>query len=380
MSKKNNQCCNIGCSKKGSFTCSGCKTEAYCSRECQIGHWAVHKNTCKSKKGSENVVKNESALNYSSLSVKQLKHIIRSKVNGFGDAERKQIISEMNKLSNQEDLVVLAEKHVEKSEIKSLLSTLPDKSNTPGAMMQMQQSRGGGKAKRVQKEEEIDLSKASPSQLRLQAQYLRKNPNLVRKQQPSMAHMSDAEILEAAEQLEQLANNPASMKEFKENWGSLSAEEREMMKNITPEQREQIRNLTPEQKEQIKNISPAQKKEMMKLAHMSPNDKKNLQIFQEGIQGVIDEKWINAVMELLKNKPEIFKTMFKGMGSVTGGEGADDSQVDPYIDFIVGMGECKFKFGNIFKLLSKLLLSVLCFISRESEVSVEFDYVCSNVQ
>ena len=100
--------------------------------------------------------------------------------------------------------------------------------------------------------------------------------------------------------------------------------------------------MTPEQKEQMKNITPEQKKEMMKLAHMGPRDKKNLQTFQEGIQGAIDEKWVTAVMSLLKNKPEVFKTMFKGMGSMAGGEAADDSQVDPYIDFIVGMGECKY--------------------------------------
>ncbi len=127
------------------------------------------------------------------------------------------------------------------------------------------------------------------------------------------------------------------LKEFKDNWGKLSEEEKEMMKNITPEQREQIKNLTPEQKEMMKNITPEQKKDMMKLAHMSSADKKNLQIFQEGITGSMDQKWVDAVVSLLKNKPDVFKTMFKSMGT-----GTPDDQFDQYFDFILQLGECKY--------------------------------------
>jgi len=217
----------------------------------------------------------------------------------------------MNNMVEKEPLQALAEKHVKSAELSKLLCTLPDKSNSPAnqTVMSGGGSRRGGR--QMQQQQEVDVSKASPKQLREQAAFLRRNPDMVRKTQPAMAHMSNQEILDAAKQLEDLANNPSAMKEFQDSWGKMSTEERDMMQNITPEQREQLKNLTPEQKEQIKNITPDQRKEMMKMAQMPANQKKNLQVFQEGLQNGIDEKWITSVTALLKKNPEIFKTMSK---------------------------------------------------------------------
>ena len=46
-------CSNIPCrdgpKEGGKFkVCSGCKIASYCSRECQVSHWKVHKGTCTS--------------------------------------------------------------------------------------------------------------------------------------------------------------------------------------------------------------------------------------------------------------------------------------------------------------------------------------------
>ena len=44
------------CLKKveGSLRCSKCRTALYCSRECQLKHWPVHKNICQDSNNTEN--------------------------------------------------------------------------------------------------------------------------------------------------------------------------------------------------------------------------------------------------------------------------------------------------------------------------------------
>ena len=307
MSSK--RCHNLDCKKVGSHTCAGCNYAIYCSKECQVNHWDAHKPVCKAKKAdsSNNLVAAGQNQTHQSLTVKQLKHIIRSKTNDYPDAERKQIIEEMGKLVEKEPLVELAEKHVKPSEIAKLLSTLPDKGGAAPVVSSSSGRRQG--SRQAVREEEVDMTKATPKQLREQANFLRKYPDMARRQQPALAHMSNAELIEAAQQLEELADNPNKMNEFKEAMSKMSPEEKEMMKNMSPEQREQVKNLTPEQKEMMKNITPEQKKERMKLAHMSPKDKKHLTVFQEGMTGNIDSKWITSVIALLKSNPQVFKTL-----------------------------------------------------------------------
>jgi hypothetical protein len=49
-SPKNYACykflCIDGCRKVASFTCSKCKIQRYCSRDCQVKHWPTHKANC----------------------------------------------------------------------------------------------------------------------------------------------------------------------------------------------------------------------------------------------------------------------------------------------------------------------------------------------
>jgi hypothetical protein len=52
-SKKKKNC--LCCLKKveGSSRCSKCRTALYCSRECQLKHWPVHKNICQDSNNTE---------------------------------------------------------------------------------------------------------------------------------------------------------------------------------------------------------------------------------------------------------------------------------------------------------------------------------------
>ena len=38
---------------KGSSRCSQCRTALYCSRECQLKHWPVHKNVCQDSNNTQ---------------------------------------------------------------------------------------------------------------------------------------------------------------------------------------------------------------------------------------------------------------------------------------------------------------------------------------
>ncbi len=40
----------VVCKKLNAKLCGNCKTVAYCSRECQLSHWKVHKPLCKNNK------------------------------------------------------------------------------------------------------------------------------------------------------------------------------------------------------------------------------------------------------------------------------------------------------------------------------------------
>jgi hypothetical protein len=61
-------------------------------------------------------------------------------------------------------------------------------------------------------------------------------------------------------------------------------------------------------------------KEVEKMSKLGNEDRNLLQHIQEGLAGVkpIDDKWIATIIDAIKNKPEIFKTMFKGKGQMFG--------------------------------------------------------------
>lgn len=73
-------------------------------------------------------------------------------------------------------------------------------------------------------------------------------------------------------------------------------------------------------------------KEVEKMSKLGADDRNLLQTIQEGLTGVkpIDDAWIMNIVDALKNKPEVFKTMFKGRGAMLGG--VTDEQIESYID------------------------------------------------
>ncbi len=50
--ENHHKCATCSDRLKPLLTCSVCKREKYCSKECQAAHWKVHKSLCKVMKGS----------------------------------------------------------------------------------------------------------------------------------------------------------------------------------------------------------------------------------------------------------------------------------------------------------------------------------------
>jgi len=77
------------------------------------------------------------------------------------------------------------------------------------------------------------MSSLSPSQLRQQASMLRSFPyETLRKTNPPMAHMTDAQIEMSIRQLEQMAENPSLMQMAAEQMKSMTEEQYESMKQM----------------------------------------------------------------------------------------------------------------------------------------------------
>jgi hypothetical protein len=60
--------------------------------------------------------------------------------------------------------------------------------------------------------------------------------------------------------------------------------------------------------------------EMTRMAKMSPRDRNQLQLLQEGLSGAkpMDAAWIDSTVTTLKSNPKIFKNLVKGKGAMLG--------------------------------------------------------------
>lgn len=65
---------------------------------------------------------------------------------------------------------------------------------------------------------------------------------------------------------------------------------------------------------------PAMMQEMTRMAKMTPRDRNQLQLLQEGLSGAkpMDAAWIESTVATLKANPRIFKDLLQGKGAMIG--------------------------------------------------------------
>lgn len=283
-------CANPSCQNIGKHLCKGCGEELYCSKECQKTHWPAHKLACKT------AVKPESTpfmRSFDELSIKQLKNVMKAKASTMDAKKRTAILDRLETLIEKPSLVRLVKEHVALAEVEMLLSS-PIGTATAAPAPPTSSSRKRGQVQQ-QQQQQPTFTKASgtptPAQMREQAAFIRKNPDLLRRAQPAFANLTDEQVRQYADQLEQAANDPAMLKEVE------------------------------------------------RMSKMTDSERTLLQSIQEGVAGVkpIDGEWIDKVVKAFKKKPSTFKTLLAGRGAMLGG--VSDEQIGSFIDMLAGMSE-----------------------------------------
>lgn len=197
MAKVDRLCASSSCSNVGKHLCSGCGEEIYCSKECQKSHWATHKQSCKT------AVKPEAAAflkSFDSLSAKQLKNIMKAKAATYEGKRKSSVLAKLENIVEKPGLVKLVSEHVDPSEVEGLLS---------GSFVGVNESRNSSSSSTIKDKRKTSNSNnngptPTPEQLRQQASMMRKQPHLVRKANAAFANMTDEQIRQYADQLDQV--------------------------------------------------------------------------------------------------------------------------------------------------------------------------------
>jgi hypothetical protein len=180
-------CANTSCNKAGIHLCSGCGEEIYCSKECQKSHWHVHKQHCQTVLNPKQV---SSSKSLETLSIKQLKNAFKAKAATLDQPKREKLLEQLESLVEKPALIKFVSDFVKPSEIEHLLS-VPESSS---------------KTTRKKSEKRQNTPTPTPEQMKQQAEMMRKNPELVRRSNQALAHLSDQQIRDYADQLEQVIN------------------------------------------------------------------------------------------------------------------------------------------------------------------------------
>lgn len=322
------KCSNPACEEAGRHLCSNCAEAGYCSAACQKAHWAAHKIECKSTTKPEVAGLLQS---FKDLSVGQLRNVLKLKMKSFSETKRKAVSLQLENALEKPTLLQLVQSHVDPSEIDSLLSTKPAVSSSGGAGGGSSSSSRNGNADRGGSRggsssggsggggggggSSSGGSSSSSGQnnrggavgggnqrmptadeMRTKAREIRKNPDLLRRATPACANMTDAEIIQQADLMEQAANNPAMLNEM------------------------------------VKNSE--------KLTKMTPEDQKRFMLFQDGLSGKAsrDDRWIDATVDTIQKNPDLLKSLFGGgrINAASGG-GVTDEQVEGMVDWVAAM-------------------------------------------
>lgn len=215
MTSKVERCCaNPECEKIGVHLCAGCGEEIYCSKSCQKTHWLAHKAQCQNALRPKATV--STTQSFDSLSIKQLKNVLKAKAGSFDRVKREKILDQLENIVEKPALVNFVSEYVKIAEVETLLA-VPESSSKAASATGSGSGLSTGKAKK-DKDREREVKKQnmqgvqghggqhvpSPEQMRQQAAIMRKDPDLVRRQNPALANFTNQQIIDYANQMEQV--------------------------------------------------------------------------------------------------------------------------------------------------------------------------------
>jgi hypothetical protein len=180
---------------------------------------------------------------FNSLTIKKLKHILLVKSLEIDSNLASTVKNTVATAVEKETLITLCNQYIDPSDIDRLSNkSLSDYKSTQTTLnASTSKNLTSNKSNALPKMDEMrqraeQLSSQSPDQLRYQAACMRRDPNFIRRSSPEYEKLSDAQIFQMADQMEQLASNPDMLKQVSEQ-----------MKNMTPEQYEAMHQMQQSQ-------------------------------------------------------------------------------------------------------------------------------------
>lgn len=159
----------------------------------------------------------------------------------------------------------------------------------------------------------------TPEQLRQQAMMMKSMPPAtLRQMNPQLAHMSDAQIVQAAQQMEMMASNPQMMQMA-----------RNQMKNMTPAQKAQYKQMMASQPQAkagtpaaaggnpLENMTPEQMRQQAQMMKSMPPD--TLRQMNPQLAHMSDAQIAQAAqqMEMMASNPELVKMATEQMKNMS---------------------------------------------------------------
>lgn len=171
---------------------------------------------------------------FNSLSIKKLKHILLAKSLEVDSKIASTMKNTVSTAVEKESLISLCNQYIDPSDIERLTNATLYNNSPPTTAALKNPSATAQPIPKMDdmKQRAEQLSSQSPDQLKYQAACMRRDPNSIRRSSPEYAQLSDAQIFQMADQMEQLANNPEMLKQVSEQ-----------MKNMTPEQYEVMKKM-----------------------------------------------------------------------------------------------------------------------------------------
>jgi hypothetical protein len=277
----------------------------------------VHKIECKLATKPEAISLGASI---STLSVTQLKNVVRAKAKVYAEDKKKSTLAELEKIIEKEKLVRFVERHVQPQEVEALLAgyaTTTASASSSSASQRNKQREAVDAALKQQSGQKNSSSQPIPTaeQVIRQCQEMRKNPEMVRRANPDFAKLSDKEIFDLANEQEKMARDPVMFRQVME-------------------QQEKMR----------KDPKLAKEYETMQsTAKRDPGFGKAMQELQEGVGDPkkMTDEWLKKTISTLKKYPDAIKSMAKMNVSEQKEKAVGADQVTTLVDALLSMEEAE---------------------------------------
>ena len=329
-------CALKDCDKPGTHLCKQCGEARYCGRDHQVEDWQNHKSQCK--------------LSVNTLSVTQLKNVMKAKVKSYTVDKKNVALGQMDKIIEKDKLVKFVESHVRPEEVEGLLSeyTTQLKSSSSAPNKKHRDAINAALSGESSAASAYAAGMPSREQILKQAGEMRKNPDAVRRSNPEFKNKTNKEIFDLADEHERVAKNPVLFEQAMKHQMEMQKDPnkaKELMKMRDEMMKDPVKAKEYKRMQDEMMKDPKKAEEMMKMQSeftKDPSTMKNMDLLREGLEDSTKrtDEWIKKMINMIKNNPGMIKNMAK-MQQSSGNKEQQFSpeQIESVIDYVCGMSD-----------------------------------------